>query len=764
MKDCHRAAYHCRPGRWEFANVKARILATRRKFPPAAIGNAMLLAFAVWIAPLWAHAQTLLGTVPTGYMPVALDVNSVTNKIYVANTNGNSVTVIDGATNSAVTVGAGWAPSAVAVNNVSNKIYVANANSNTVTVIDGTNNTSASVGVGSQPMAIAANPVTNKIYVSNYHGNTVTVIDGATNSTATVPAGSFPEALAVNQITNQVYVVNCGGANVTVIDGATNSTSTVAAGADPEALAINRQTNQIYVANYTTDTLTVIDGATKLTTTLNVGQGPSAVAVNPLTNQIYVANEQSGSVTLIDGATLSVINTVAVGSNPNTLQVDPVTNKAYVTNYLWFGTVTMIDGVSGLTSTLRVGTYPAALAAVSTSNRLYVANSDDNTVSVVSGAPSSPLVFVPMTPCRLVDTRWSNGPLGGPPISSGQSRSFAVPTSTCLQGMPAAAAAYSLNVTVVPHGALGFLTLWPTGEDQPEISTMNSLDGRIKASAAIVPAGSNGAVSVFASGTTDVVLDIDGYFVPAPDPSALAFYPLKPCRVADTRWANAPLGGPYLQGGATARDFPILNATSCNIPSSAQAYSFNFTAVPRGSSLSVLTTWPAGQSQPGASTLNAPTGTVTANAVIVPAGSNGGVDVWASNDTDLVIDINGYFAPAGTGGLSLYASAPCRALDTRKTVGNFSGQLVVNIAGSACGAPLAAKAFVLNATVVPNGMLGFLTLWPDGQTQPSTSMLNALDGMITSNLAVVPTSNGLVDAYASGSTALVLDISSYFAP
>ena len=71
---------------------------------------------------------------------------------------------------------------------------------------------------------------------------------------------------------------------------------------------------------------------------------------------------------------------------------------------------------------------------------------------------------------------------------------------------------------------------------------------------------------------------------------------------------------------------------------------------------------------------------------------------------------------------------------------------------------------MLNATAVPNGSLGFLTLWQDGQPRPSTSTLNALDGMITSNLAIVSTANGAVDAYASGSTALVLDISSYFAP
>ena len=56
----------------------------------------------------------------------------------------------------------------------------------------------------------------------------------------------------------------------------------------------------------------------------------------------------------------------------------------------------------------------------------------------------------------------------------------------------------------------------------------------MKANAAIVPAGANGAVSVYVSDTSDVVLDIDGYFAPA-GKSTLAFYPLPPCRVADTR-------------------------------------------------------------------------------------------------------------------------------------------------------------------------------------------------------------------------------------
>ena len=74
------------------------------------------------------------------------------------------------------------------------------------------------------------------------------------------------------------------------------------------------------------------------------------------------------------------------------------------------------------------------------------------------------------------------------------------------------------------------------------------------------------------------------------------------------------------------------------------------------------------------------------------------------------------------------------------------------------------RAYVLNATVVPPGSLDYLTLWPAGETQPYVSTLNALDGAITSNMAIVPTTNGSIDAFSSNPTNLILDLSSYFAP
>jgi len=403
--------------------------------------------------------------------------------------------------------------------------------------------------------------------------------------------------------------------------------------------------------------------------------------------------------------------------------------------------------------------FPLTKDPYQASNNSHPINSSNAFVAKFAfGRVTQPLQFIPVTPCRIADTRNPTGPFGGPEPTAGSSREFEIPQSAC--NIPSIAVAYSLNVTVVPNAALGYLTLWPTGQALPLVSTLNS-DGRVKANAAIVPAGTSGGVSVYVTNPTQVILDIDGYFVPAGTADGLAFYPVTPCRIADTRNANGPLGGPSLAAGGI-RAFPVQSST-CNIPSTAQAYSLNVTAVPH-TTLGYLTIWPTGESRPTASTLNAPTGVVTANAAIVPAGSGGDVSVFVENAADVVLDVNGYFAPPSTGGLSFYPAMPCRVIDTRQTTGNFRGVLPVAVENSVCVPPASAQAYVFNATVVPDGALGYLTLWPAGASQPAVSTLNAADKAITSNMAIVPTTNGDVDAFADGATNLILDLSGYFAP
>jgi hypothetical protein len=128
--------------------------------------------------------------------------------------------------------------------------------------------------------------------------------------------------------------------------------------------------------------------------------------------------------------------------------------------------------------------------------------------------------------------------------------------------------------------------------------------------------------------------------------NSLVFVGMTPCCVADTRSGQgftAPFGPPSLSAGAS-RTFPIQASATCTIPSIAQAYSFNVTVVPSTPS-GFITAYPTGQPLPLAATLVWSQGAVTSNAAVVAGGTGGSVDVFANSATDLVIDINGYYAP-----------------------------------------------------------------------------------------------------------------------
>ena len=135
-------------------------------------------------------------------------------------------------------------------------------------------------------------------------------------------------------------------------------------------------------------------------------------------------------------------------------------------------------------------------------------------------APPGPMTFIAMTPCRVMDTRAGQGFTGafGPPsLQVYGTRQVPVPSSTtCI--IPSNAGAYSLNITAVPPGPLSFLSVWPAGQPYPGVSTLNDpISGGVIANAAIVPAGTSGAIQMVAGNTTDVIIDINGYYASPTD-------------------------------------------------------------------------------------------------------------------------------------------------------------------------------------------------------------------------------------------------------
>jgi YVTN family beta-propeller protein len=430
------------------------------------------------LASLPAPAQTITATVATGVTPGAVAVNPVTNKIYVVNTGSNSVTVIDGPTNTTSTIGVGKSPKAIAVNPVTNKIYVANNQDSTVTVIDGATNTTVTIKVttfdndGILPVAVAVNPTTNKIYVSggSFTGlqqGQVAVINGATNSVSTfIRAHQFAGGMTLNPITNRIFAFGDdfgGGApisTVMVIDGATDKvifSKQINVEGEIGAVAVNPVSNKYYVTDHGFNTLTVFDGSdNSIKATVNVGFGANALGVNTATNKVYVVNSGSNNVTVVDGSTNTMVATLSVGSNPSAVAVDETTDKIYVLNHD-SNNVTVIDGSTNTLATVSVETGPGAVGVNPTTNAIYVANTISNAVSVIDGPTSFPnpdfvLNASPLNPSFLP------GGSGTSSISITTLSGFNSDISLSFTGVPSGVTAV-LSPTSLPAPGSGTATL-----------------------------------------------------------------------------------------------------------------------------------------------------------------------------------------------------------------------------------------------------------------------------------------------------------------
>jgi YVTN family beta-propeller protein len=253
--------------------------------------------------------NTIVATVPTAGYPAGIDVDPVTNRIYVSQQWAGAVRIIDGATNSVITdlqVPGGLQAWSVAINPTTGRLYVVRSVYGDVAVFDAATYTLlATVGGWSGPLWLAVNTETNRIYVADPWNDSVHVIDGASNSVlTTVPVGSTP-GIAVNPATNRIYVPVSG--TISVIDGVSNTVVDVfAVGGTPYAVGVNPVTNRLYVTDIWNDRVLVLDGATgDLLATLAVPAQPYDIAVIPSTSRIYVMSDSGPAVTVIEDVVYS---------------------------------------------------------------------------------------------------------------------------------------------------------------------------------------------------------------------------------------------------------------------------------------------------------------------------------------------------------------------------------------------------------------------------------------------------------------------------
>ena len=159
------------------------------------------------------------------------------------------------------------------------------------------------------------------------------------------------------------------------------------------------------------------------------------------------------------------------------------------------------------------------------------------------------------------------------------------------------------------------------------------------ANAAIVPAGDNGAISVFGTDDTDLVIDINGYFTSNPG-AGLSFFTVTPCRALGLRERSGPARRTRSYRHRAARFqycFEHVRYSTISAGPIAERYG-RATGAARVSYVGTRRATLASGFDPEFARRDD-----CVNAALVPA-TNGTITAFASNPTDLVVDVNGFFA------------------------------------------------------------------------------------------------------------------------
>ena len=350
-------------------------------------------------------------------------------------------------------------------------------------------------------------------------------------------------------------------------------------------------------------------------------------------------------------------------------------------------------------------------------------------------------------------------------------------------GIPVDAPAVALNVTVANGTAPasgGYVTVYPCG-DRPDASNINFVTGQTIPNSVITPMSEFGDVCFYVYGIANLIVDVSGYF-----PSTSGFQSLSaPARIFNTRDGNR--FGTTSTGGISVKRVKIAGAptftgVATGIPTSGiGAVALNLTAVGGfdKDGFGFITAYPCATTSiselPDASNVNFSGGEITANSALVPVSSDGYVCFYVYGNTDLLVDVSGYF-PTGSAYTAL--SSPKRVVDTRggDRFGTTSKEAVsvkrVKFAGAptftgeATGIPTTGIGAVsLNVTAAEGfdkDTYGFVTAYPCSSTTsaiPDVSNLNFAGGETIPNSVIIPlTNDGYACFYVYGNTDLLVDV------
>ncbi len=248
--------------------------------------------------------------------------------------------------------------------------------------------------------------------------------------------------------------------------------------------------------------------------------------------------------------------------------------------------------------------------------------------------------FNARTPVRVLDSRTVTGGWHAK-LRAEASRDLVVRQTDNSGSVPVTASAVVANVTVTGGDAQSFVSVWPSGEDQPGVSNLNLLPGQTIANLVTVKIGENGAIRFAnAVGDVDVIVDVVGWFDPT---QGSRFHVMEPNRVLDTRTGKG-LSGAQRQG--QTRALAVAGASGTGVPVGATGLVANLT-VADGTAESFVAVFPGGMARPVPfSNVNAGANQVVPNLVAVAMAPDGTVNLYNHlGSTALIADVVGWYAP-----------------------------------------------------------------------------------------------------------------------
>ncbi len=262
-------------------------------------------------------------------------------------------------------------------------------------------------------------------------------------------------------------------------------------------------------------------------------------------------------------------------------------------------------------------------------------------------------------------------------------------------------------------------------------------------------------------------------------PSGLMFYPLpRPVRILDTRanQGNCDNVSAPIAAGTSMTTLARITCEGISIPAEAQAIVGNLTALNQTGQSGYLTIYPDGQPVPLTANMIYGPGGILSNNFTVGLSNDGKFAVFGERTIDVVVDISGYYAPPGTGGLYYHPlPKPIRLLDTRAGQGNcdsistpiVAGGSLITQARVTCETltiPQAAQALAGNATVINgSGQTGYLTIYPNGLPLPLAANMIYFPGQILSNAFTVGlNASGEFNIFGERTIDVVIDVAGYY--